>query len=89
MQQEFLRWQNKTEGIQNLNQKKKHIVKKKRNPNQRQKKIKMISKISSVICLSAFVILLTSNGAGAAEKEIPITKFSQNVGGPTMTFLYW
>jgi len=48
----------------------------------------MISKISSVVCLSIFLILITSNGAGAAEKQIPITKFSQNIGGPTMTFLY-
>lgn len=49
----------------------------------------MISKVSSIVCLTVFIVLLTSNGIGAAEKEIPITKFSQNVGGPTMTFLYW
>lgn len=35
-----------------------------------------------------FAIAILSNGC-AAEKEIPITRFSQNVGGPTMTFLYW
>lgn len=48
----------------------------------------MISKISSAICIFIIISLLTLEG-GTAEKEIPITKFSQNVGGPTMTFLYW
>jgi len=47
----------------------------------------MFSKISSVVCLTIFFGLLVSSG-NSAEKEIPITKFSQNVGGPTMTFLY-
>lgn len=31
----------------------------------------------------------TINFGVDAEKEIPMTKFGQNVGGPTMTFLYW
>lgn len=35
-----------------------------------------------------FAIAILSNGC-VGEKEIPITRFSQNVGGPTMTFLYW
>lgn len=35
-------------------------------------------------------VLIGSNGFGVdAEKEIPMTKFSQNVGGPTMSILYW
>lgn len=48
----------------------------------------MISRHSSVITLT-ILIGLVAFGGGNAEKEIPMTKFSQNVGGPTMTFLYW
>lgn len=48
----------------------------------------MLSRISSVVCLTIFVGLLAFSGS-QADKEIPTTRFSQNVGGPTMTFLYW
>lgn len=44
-------------------------------------------RISGIFCV-LFAIAILSTGC-AAEKEIPITRFSQNVGGPTMTFLYW
>lgn len=40
------------------------------------------------VCIIVGVLVLCLDG-GAAEKEIPITKFSQNVGAPTITFLYW
>lgn len=40
------------------------------------------------VCIIIGVLVLCLDG-GAAEKEIPITKFSQNVGAPTITFLYW
>uniref|UniRef100_A0A0K8VVA5 SelT-like protein n=1 Tax=Bactrocera latifrons TaxID=174628 RepID=A0A0K8VVA5_BACLA len=39
-----------------------------------------------VVCL--FLVGNVNFGVDAAEKEIPATKFGQNVGGPTMTFLY-
>ncbi|XP_058815227.1 thioredoxin reductase-like selenoprotein T homolog CG3887 [Topomyia yanbarensis] len=43
----------------------------------------------TVLCVAAVLFSLAPAG-GNAEKEIPITKFSQNVGGygVTMTFLY-
>ncbi|KAI9584216.1 thioredoxin reductase-like selenoprotein T homolog CG3887 [Glossina fuscipes] len=34
------------------------------------------------------IILFFGFSLLTAEKEIPVTKFGQNVGGPTMTFLY-
>lgn len=39
------------------------------------------------ICI--IIAVLVSLDGSAAEKEIPITKFSQNVGAPKITFLYW
>lgn len=44
----------------------------------------------TVLCVG-IVLLSLAPASGSAEKEIPITKFSQNVGGygATMTFLYW
>jgi len=47
----------------------------------------MLSRHSSILTLTVFIGLVALSG-GHAEKEIPMTKFSQNVGGPTMTFLY-
>lgn len=46
---------------------------------------------SRLILLGVFVLLLVAFVPTDvhAEKEIPVTKFGQNVGGPTMTFLYW
>lgn len=43
----------------------------------------------TVVCVAAVLLSVAPASAGA-EKEIPITKFSQNVGGygATMTFLY-
>uniref|UniRef100_A0A1A9WK86 Selenoprotein T n=1 Tax=Glossina brevipalpis TaxID=37001 RepID=A0A1A9WK86_9MUSC len=43
-----------------------------------------------LICLILFFgfPLLVKESVVTAEKEIPATKFGQNVGGPTMTFLY-
>lgn len=43
------------------------------------------------VCIIVGLILVgnINFGVDAAEKEIPATKFGQNVGGPTMTFLYW
>lgn len=37
-----------------------------------------------VLCLCAGYALVFAEG----EKEIPVTKFGQNIA-PTMTFLYW
>lgn len=43
------------------------------------------------VCIIIGFILMgnINSGVDGAEKEIPATKFGQNVGGPTMTFLYW
>lgn len=46
------------------------------------------SNISIAFCLCIAFVLISSINV-EAEKEIPATKFGQNVGGPTMTFLYW
>lgn len=49
----------------------------------------MISRINILSIAIGFLVILSWNG-GYADKEIPMTRFSsQNVGGPTMTFLYW
>lgn len=45
--------------------------------------------LSLTFCLVIGFILVGNNFGADAEKEIPATKFGQNVGGPTMTFLYW
>jgi len=47
----------------------------------------MLSRHNSIITLAIFVGLIALTG-GNAEKKIPATKFSQNVGAPSMTFLY-
>jgi len=47
----------------------------------------MLSRHNLIITLAIFVGLIALTG-GNAEKEIPATKFSQNVGAPSMTFLY-
>lgn len=47
----------------------------------------MLSRHNAIITLAVFVGLIALTG-GNAEKEIPATKFSQNVGAPSMTFLY-
>lgn len=45
--------------------------------------------VSVVLFALIGFLLIGHNHLGAeAEKEIPMTKFGQNVGGPTMTFLY-
>ncbi|XP_053959746.1 thioredoxin reductase-like selenoprotein T homolog CG3887 [Anastrepha ludens] len=46
--------------------------------------------LTFALCLFiGFILVGNINfGVDAAEKEIPATKFGQNVGGPTMTFLY-
>ncbi|XP_036344257.1 thioredoxin reductase-like selenoprotein T homolog CG3887 [Rhagoletis pomonella] len=46
--------------------------------------------LTFAFCLLICFILVgnINSGVDAAEKEIPATKFGQNVGGPTMTFLY-
>lgn len=49
----------------------------------------MLTKNCYTIGVCIIVAVLLSLDGGAAEKEIPISKFSQNVGAPTMTFLYW
>ncbi|KAI8125692.1 SelT-like protein [Lucilia cuprina] len=43
--------------------------------------------ISLAFCICIAFVLIGSINV-EAEKEIPTTKFGQNVGGPTMTFLY-
>lgn len=48
----------------------------------------MLSRHNSIITLAIFVGVIALTG-GNVEKEIPATKFSQNVGAPSMTFLYW
>lgn len=48
----------------------------------------MISRMHILSITIGFLVILSWNG-GYADKEIPMTRFSQNVGGPTMTFLYW
>lgn len=48
----------------------------------------MISKLGSAICVCILISLFAID-SGSSEKDIPQSKLSQNVGGPTMTFLYW
>lgn len=43
--------------------------------------------ILSIVIFGFILISFSTHVEG--EKEIPVTKFGQNVGGPTMTFLYW
>lgn len=43
----------------------------------------------SIAFFMCIVFVLFGSINVEAEKEIPTTKFGQNVGGPTMTFLYW
>lgn len=45
--------------------------------------------ISLVFCICIAFVLIGNGLHVDAEKEIPTTKFGQNVGGPTMTFFYW
>lgn len=47
----------------------------------------MLRRAYIISILIGLVIILCWNG-GDAEKEIPMTRFSQNVGAPTLTFLY-
>lgn len=43
---------------------------------------------SLILNASLFALILVI-GLGSADKDIPVSRLSQNVGGPTMTFLYW
>lgn len=49
----------------------------------------MNNKFGLAIGFVVVIGLLTLSSFVSAEKEIPLTKFGQNVGAPTMTFLYW
>lgn len=35
------------------------------------------------------LLLANCVSESSAEGDVPLTKFSQNVGGPTLKFLYW
>ncbi|XP_055386494.1 thioredoxin reductase-like selenoprotein T homolog CG3887 [Condylostylus longicornis] len=41
-----------------------------------------------ILALSCLLIIGLTDVTAEIEKEIPLTKLGQNVGGPTMTFLY-
>lgn len=41
--------------------------------------------ICTLVAIFAAILIIECS----AEKEMPITKFGQNVAGPTMIFSYW
>lgn len=43
------------------------------------------------ICISIIVslVLLLSYNSNSYAEDVPVPKFSQNVGAPTLKFLYW